>query len=168
VDGRLERWIVAHRVGFLDGAFVALTHAGGAGVVWLVAAAAVALLRGRRRVFVLVAVADLAAALAANGLQRAFAHHRPDVSRLVALPHSHSFPSGHATTSFACATVLAVLEPRLRAPALLLATAIAYSRLYVGVHFPGDVLAGAALGAAIGLLTSGAALRRGLRAPRAG
>jgi undecaprenyl-diphosphatase len=168
VDARLERWIVAHRVGFLDGVFVALTHAGSAGTVWLVAAAAVALLRGRPRVFVLVAAADLVAALAANGLQRAFGHHRPDVSRLVALPHTHSFPSGHATTSFACATVLAVLEPRLRIPALVLAAAIAYSRLYVGVHFPADVLAGAALGAAIGLLTTAGARRRGLRGLRGG
>jgi undecaprenyl-diphosphatase len=168
VDARLERWIVAHRVGFLDGAFVDLTHAGAAGIVWLVAAAAVALLRGRPRVFVLVAVADLAAGLAANGLQRAFGHRRPDVSRLVALPHSHSFPSGHATTSFACAAVLATLEPRLRAPAILLAAAIAYSRLYVGVHYPADVLAGAALGAAIGLLTTAAARRRGRPGLRAG
>lgn len=167
MDARLERWVVAHRVGFLDGVFVDLTHAGVAGIVWLVAAAVVALLRGRPRVFLLVAAADLTASLAANGLQRAFGHRRPDVSRLVPLPHSHSFPSGHASTSFACATVLAFLEPRLRIPAFLLAAAIAYSRLYVGVHYPGDVLAGAALGAAIGLLTSAAVRRRGRRGLRA-
>jgi undecaprenyl-diphosphatase len=133
-----------------------------------VAAATVALLRGRPRIFVLVAVADLVASVAANLLQRLFERQRPDVARLVALPHSHSFPSGHASTSFACATVLALLEPRLRVPALVLAAAIAFSRLYVGVHYPTDVLAGAVLGTATGLLTSAAARRRSLRALRAG
>ena len=127
-----------------------------------------ALLRGRPRIFVLVAVADLVASVAANLLQRLFERQRPDVARLVALPHSHSFPSGHASTSFACATVLALLEPRLRVPALVLAAAIAFSRLYVGVHYPTDVLAGAVLGTATGLLTSAAARRRSLRALRAG
>jgi undecaprenyl-diphosphatase len=133
-----------------------------------VAAATVAALRGRPRIFVLVAIADLAASVAANVLQRLFERRRPDVSRLLALPHSHSFPSGHASTSFACATVLALLEPRLRVPALLLAAAVAFSRLYVGVHYPTDVIAGAALGTATGLLTSAAARRRSPRAPRAG
>jgi undecaprenyl-diphosphatase len=147
---------------------VDLSLAGRAGIVWLVAAATVALLRGRPRVFVLVAVADLVAGVAATLLQRLFERGRPDVSRLLALPHSHSFPSGHASTSFACATVLAVLEPRLRVPALLLAAAIAFSRLYVGVHYPTDVLAGAALGSFTGLLTSAAARRRSPRGPRAG
>jgi undecaprenyl-diphosphatase len=128
----------------------------------------VALLRGRPRVFVLVAVADLVASAAANLLQRLVERPRPEVARLLALPHSHSFPSGHASTSFACATVLALLEPRLRAPALLLAAAIAFSRLYVGVHYPTDVLAGAALGGLIGLLTSAAARRRSPRGLRAG
>jgi undecaprenyl-diphosphatase len=159
---------VAHRVGLLNGVFVDLSQVGRAGIVWLVAAAVVALLRGRPRVFVLVAAADLVAAVAADALQHAFGHERPHVARLMALPHSHSFPSGHATTSFACATVLAVLEPKLRVPALLLAAAIAYSRLYVGVHYPADVLAGAALGAATGLLLTGGALHRGLRGLRAG
>ncbi len=116
----------------------------------------------------LVAVADLAGSLLANLLQRLFERHRPDVTRLLALPHSHSFPSGHATTSFACATVLGALEPRLRVPALLLAAAIAFSRLYVGVHYPTDVAAGAVLGTATGLLTIAAARRRSLRAPRGG
>jgi undecaprenyl-diphosphatase len=119
---------------------------------------------------VLTALADGAAHLVASLLQRAVGRHRPDVPHLVALPHSGSFPSGHATTAFACATVLAVLEPRLRVPAFLLAAAIAYSRLYLGVHYPLDVLAGALLGVAIatGLLWLAAALRRSRRGPRAG
>jgi undecaprenyl-diphosphatase len=73
-----------------------------------------------------------------------------DLNALVSLPSSASFPSGHAATSFAAAAALSVLVPRLRVPALVLAALVAISRVYLGVHFWVDVLAGAFLGAAIG------------------
>ena len=75
---------------------------------------------------------------------------------------TYSFPSGHATVSFACATTLALAVPRLTWPLFTLATLISFSRVYVGVHYPLDVLAGAALGVAIAiaLRTLAAALRR--------
>lgn len=86
----------------------------------------------------------------------------PEPATLVELPATFSFPSGHATVSFACATVLALAVPRLRWPLFALATLIAFSRVYVGVHYPFDVLAGAVLGVGIAtaLRTLGAALRR--------
>jgi undecaprenyl-diphosphatase len=73
-----------------------------------------------------------------------------DVSALVSLPSSASFPSGHAATSFAAAAALSVLVPRLRVPALILAALVGISRVYLGVHFWVDVLAGAVLGTAVG------------------
>ena len=92
---------------------------------------------------------------------------RPGVGRavpdeLLEAPSTYSFPSGHATVSFACATVLALAVPRLRWPLFTLAALIAFSRVYVGVHYPGDVLAGAVLGVllAIALRMLAAALRR--------
>ena len=61
-------------------------------------------------------------------------------------PSDWSFPSGHATASFAAAWALFRLAPKkVGVPALLLAILIALSRLYVGVHYPTDVLAGAAM-----------------------
>jgi undecaprenyl-diphosphatase len=85
-------------------------------------------------------------------------------------PHSGSFPSGHATIAFACATVIAWQVPRLAFPAFALAAAIAWSRVYVGVHWPLDVLGGAALGVlvATALLTLVEALRRSRREMRTG
>jgi len=65
---------------------------------------------------------------------------------LVHTPGTGAFPSGHASVSFACATVIAWASPRLALPAYVLAAAIAFSRVYVGVHWPLDVLGGAALG----------------------
>lgn len=95
-------------------------------------------------------------ALAATGLKEVVDRARPplgdvDVTAVVALPASPSFPSGHAATAFAAATVVAVLHPRLRIPALAIAALVALSRVYLGVHYWSDVTAGSALGVAIGL-----------------
>jgi undecaprenyl-diphosphatase len=86
----------------------------------------------------------------------------PDLAYVGDLPSSPSFPSGHAMTAFAAATAVAVLCPRLRVPALLIAVLVAVSRPYLGVHFWADVVVGAALGAAIGAASALAvrALRR--------
>jgi undecaprenyl-diphosphatase len=96
-------------------------------------------------------VADALGQLVSSLLKAAIPRARPHDHPLVAQPHTHSFPSGHATTSFACATVLALMLPRLRVPLFLLAAAISWSRVYVGVHWPLDVFAGAALGVGIGV-----------------
>lgn len=76
-------------------------------------------------------------------------------------PHlGYSFPSNHAANSFAAAAVLSSFQPVLAAPAFTIAALVAYSRVYVGVHFPFDVLAGSLLGFVIGWLV--ARLFRGL------
>jgi undecaprenyl-diphosphatase len=106
----------------------------------------------------LVVVLAFAAGDAVSGLiKQAVDRPRPpvdDPSRLdaaVAVPASPSFPSGHATTSFAAAAAVAILVPRLRVPAFALAALVGFSRIYLGVHFTVDVLCGAALGTLIGL-----------------
>jgi undecaprenyl-diphosphatase len=65
---------------------------------------------------------------------------------LVRVPHDPSFPSGHAATSFAAATMLSFAFPRFAPALLVLAAAVAFSRVYVGVHYPLDILGGAVLG----------------------
>jgi membrane-associated phospholipid phosphatase len=82
---------------------------------------------------------------------------------LVGVPGSPSFPSGHAMSAFAVAGAIALLAPRLRWPVLGLASLIAFSRVYLGVHFWIDVLAGAALGLAIGVGLAGTLHRSGRR-----
>jgi membrane-associated phospholipid phosphatase len=125
---------------------------------------------GRR--FPLAALAASVAFFVASGLNAALKalvdRSRPPESigldALVGVPGSPSFPSGHAMSAFAVAGAIALLAPRLRWPVLALAAAIAFSRVYLGVHFWIDVLVGVALGLAIGLLCA-AALRRSA-APR--
>jgi undecaprenyl-diphosphatase len=156
-----------------------------------VIALALAFLRRRPWIFGQVvlagAVADLTSYLLKLAIPRArpsTVYARPDP--LVHAPHDHSFPSGHAATSFACATTLTFFAPRLAPAFFVLAAAIAWSRVYVGVHYPLDVLGGACLGllvaAAVAViarrpLPSGAARalrsraggpRRSRRAPRRG
>jgi undecaprenyl-diphosphatase len=94
----------------------------------------------------------------------------PDPRPLVHLPHSGAFPSGHAASAFAAATVIAWASRRLAIPAYLLATLVAWSRVYVGVHWPLDVIGGAVLGTlvAIALLKLSAVRPQLLRAPREG
>ncbi|HSB39274.1 MAG TPA: phosphatase PAP2 family protein [Gaiellaceae bacterium] len=70
----------------------------------------------------------------------------PEPRPLVPVPHSGAFPSGHASAAFAAATVIAWASRPLAVPAFALAAAIAWSRVYVGVHWPLDVLGGALLG----------------------
>jgi undecaprenyl-diphosphatase len=123
--------------------------------VWLAIALFLAALWRRPSILVLVAAADLAADGLAYVFRDAIGRDRPPVvypepEALVRVPHQAAFPSGHAATAFACATVIAWAAPRLRIPAFVLAAAIAWSRVYVGVHWPLDVLGGAALGAAVG------------------
>ena len=109
----------------------------------------------------------LLADLAASGLKLATDRRRPDealdgIDVLVTAPSTGSFPSGHAATSFAAAVVLTVAVPALAPAFFVLAALVGLSRLYVGVHFPLDVLAGAALGAAVAtaLLLLARTLRR--------
>ena len=129
--------------------------------MWLALGLALALLRRSPRVFVLVLLADAAADGVASAIQAAVGERRPHgLHPLVSVPHSGSFPSGHTTTSFACATVLSSLAPKAAPLLVLLAAAIAYSRLYVAVHWPLDVAAGAVLGTLIALLLLAATRRR--------
>ncbi len=105
-----------------------------------------------------------AASLAAHVLKEAFDRDRPPVvdpglGSLASIPDNPSFPSGHSATAFAAATAVAIVSPRLRWPALAIAAAVAISRVYLRVHFPLDILAGAALGAGLGALCAFVTLR---------
>lgn len=111
--------------------------------------------RGDTRVGLLFAVLAVAATdqLSSSVAKSLFARARPfdvlpQVRQLVDA-HGYSFPSSHAANTFAAGTFLALRFPRWR-PVLVIPALVAYSRVYVGVHYPADVLGGALLGAGMG------------------
>ena len=160
----------------LNPVFEALSLVGSFGIVWLVLALAISGFSWSRPwLWTRVGATILIAESVSGALKAWIGRDRPPLSNpdpapLVDLPATHSFPSGHATVAFACATTLALAVPRLRIPLYVLAALIAFSRVYVGVHYPLDVLAGAVLGVGIAkaLRMLAGALRRSTPAPRRG
>ncbi len=162
MDYGILAWIAVHRASWLDGAMVALSAIGSGGTVWVMLSALTALLDRRRAMAAWQAVlAVLFAWCLSDGVVKPLVHRaRPDVrleaSQLVtSSPSSPSFPSAHAATAAAGASMLGAAWPPARAAFWLLAIAITASRLYLGVHYPSDVLAGLLLGWAVAWFVRG-------------
>jgi undecaprenyl-diphosphatase len=120
--------------------------------------------------FMAAAAATVAASLVVHLLKETFDRARPPeadpgLGSLTAIPDNPSFPSGHSATAFAAATAVAIMSPRLRPWALGIAAAVALSRVYLRVHFPLDVVAGALLGIGLGALCAVVALQVARRCP---
>jgi len=155
IDVALSELVVDLRWGPLTSVMLLLSATWVKNLAFALAAAG-ADLRRRRPPWsaVLVGLATLIAGVVANLLKPVFDRPRPfDAGlwpALGSLPSTGSMPSGHAATAFAAATALALLVPALRPAAYGLAALIGVSRVYLGVHYVSDVVAGALLGALIG------------------
>lgn len=137
-----------------EGAAKALALAGEWGAVWVAIGAVGAAVDAPRRERWLRGAAVAPAAVLVNYAVKVVARRqRPKLRGLPPLgsaPSTLSFPSAHATASFAAATAYGRVNPSTRLPFYGLATAISVTRPYLGMHYPTDVLAGAAFGLVIG------------------
>jgi undecaprenyl-diphosphatase len=137
----------------------ALGLAGEWGAVWVILGLGCAVLDGPRRERWARAAAVAPAAIAANfGVKLSVGRRRPRLRGLPPLagaPSELSFPSAHATSSLAAATALGRVSPPARGPLYGLAVAICLTRPYLGMHYPSDVAAGAAIGLLLGALWPG-------------
>jgi membrane-associated phospholipid phosphatase len=142
-----------------DGAMKALGMAGEWGAIWVAIGLVGGLADRERRVRWLRAAAVAPAAVGLNYLVKlGVRRDRPRLRRLPPLagaPSALSFPSAHATASLAAATAMGRVQPRARVPLYALAAAICVTRPYLGMHYPSDVLAGAALGVGLGVAWPG-------------
>jgi membrane-associated phospholipid phosphatase len=138
----------------LERAMAAYAWTGEWGRVWIVAALAGALADRRRRGRWLWAALGVPFTLTANFfLKRIVRRRRPrldGIEPVGRVPTTLSFPSAHAATSFAAATLIGAIVPPLRPLLFGAATLMAFSRPYLGVHYPSDVVAGAAVGTLLG------------------
>src|SRR4051794_15704751 len=148
----------------LDSAMARLSHAANYSRLSLAAAAVLAATggrRGRRAAGVGLASAGVTAAVVNLGMKPLGRRARPDravervpVARHVRMPSSTSFPSGHSATAFAFATGVGHVSAPAAIPLNALAALVAYSRVHTGVHYPGDVIAGALTGTVLAHLTA--------------
>ena len=147
LDRQTVEWLAGLHWQVVTPVMKGLTYAGGAGAIWIVIGV-VAAVRLRRPFVLVVLVVSLRLSAILDGvLKRAIGRQRPPladprVHPQIPVPHDPSMPSGHAMMAFTGAVFLAAVVPRFRWVLLALAAAIGLSRVYLGVHYPSDVLAG--------------------------
>ena len=148
-------WLQAHRTDWLDWLMIKLTAFGNAGIFWILLGFVQVFMVRTRRMGLSVLVSIVIGAVIGNLiLKNLIARERPcwidsQVVLLIENPKDFSFPSGHTMVSFEGAVSILMKNRRWGIAALALACLIAFSRLYLFVHFPTDILFGAALGTAI-------------------
>ncbi|WP_129840571.1 bifunctional phosphatase PAP2/diacylglycerol kinase family protein [Streptomyces sp. RFCAC02] len=162
LDRRVFERVAAANVPGVQAVLPRLSHAADHGRLWLGAAAALALTgdrRARRAAVRGVAALGIASLTTNTVIKYVARRHRPLIDavplarRLARQPHTSSFPSGHAASAAAFATGVALESRRHAAFVAPAAAAVAASRVYVGVHYPGDVVAGTVLGIGAALTT---------------
>ena len=157
-DWSILHWIQANlRCGALDAVLPKLTLLGEAGAIWIAVAVALLLTKKYRKYGICLSLALVAGLLICNvGLKNIVARPRPcwleAIDLLVKNPKDYSFPSGHTWSAVTGAWVATAANRKFGYVAIPLAIVLAFSRLYLFVHFPSDVLAGALLGALLGIL----------------
>ncbi len=141
---------------FFDFVMPAVSSLANGGIFWIALSVVLLLFRRTRKYGLTMALALIFGALVCNViLKPAVARIRPydlvgDIQLLIPRVSDFSFPSGHTTSSFAAASALIFSKARGRFAALALAVLIAFSRLYLYVHYPTDVLAGILIGLCAG------------------
>ena len=159
-------WIAEHlHCGFLDKVMPLITLLGDAGIFWIAIAVVLLFFPKTRKMGLSMGAALLLGVVICNIIMKpAFARIRPydyqlehfgkTIQLLVSTPHDFSFPSGHTIASFEAATAICIHNKKWGIAALVLACLIAFSRLYLYVHYPTDVWASVVLGIGFAFLGS--------------
>ncbi len=160
IDGGLLLLIQEYvRNPILDNIMIFITNLGNGGMIWIAATVILLIPKKTRKIGIMSAVALLGSLIINNNILKNIVQRpRPyvtftDLRILIPTPSEFSFPSGHTSSSFAAASVFYThLPKKIGVPAVILAGLIGLSRLYVGVHYPTDVIAGILMGIFLGYL----------------
>ena len=142
----------------LDGIMVLVSSLGNMGMVWVAISLLLLFRKKTRECGVMMLFSMLLCLILGNGvLKNAIGRSRPcwidsSVRLLIDMPKDYSFPSGHTMHGFTAALMIWFYNRRVGAAALILAGLIAFSRLYLFVHYPTDILAGFCIGTAMAML----------------
>lgn len=142
----------------LDKIMVGITSLGNAGLIWIAIGIFLLFIKKTRKCGALMLVSMLIGLILGNGiLKNLIARERPcwidqNIPLLIPNPHDFSFPSGHTLASFEAAVMIFLHNKKWGTISFILAILIAFSRMYLFVHFPTDIICGAALGALISIL----------------
>lgn len=143
---------------FADTFFKFVTTLGNGGAIWIITAIVLLCFKNTRKAGISLSISLIFCLVVGNlTLKPLIARPRPfdadlSIIPLIPKPTDFSFPSGHTLSSFAAATSLTLSFKRRGAYSFILATLIAFSRLYLMVHYPTDVLFGIILGTLLGFL----------------
>ena len=160
MEANILLWIQENlRADWLDPIMIGITYLGNAGIFWIALSILLLCLPRRRKLGLTCGASLIFDLLAVNlFIKKVVARVRPyevieGLTKIIGEQSDYSFPSGHTAASFAVATVLLMRAPKkLSVPMFVLACLISLSRLYVGVHYPTDILGGALIGALCGIL----------------
>ena len=136
----------------LDKIMIAITSLGNAGLIWIAIAVFLLFIRKTRKCGALMLVSMLLGLIIGNGvLKNLIARDRPcwidtNIPLLIPNPLDYSFPSGHTLASFEAAVMIFLHNKKWGTISFVLAIIIAFSRMYLFVHFPTDILGGMILG----------------------
>ena len=161
IDFKILDFIQEHfSCGFLNFLMPKITFLGNGGMIWITAAIIMIFFKKYRKTGITIGTGLSAGVIIGNVLlKNLIARERPcwindTVNMLISIPRDYSFPSGHTLSSFIAATIIMHHDKRMGIAAYVLASMIAFSRLYLYVHFPSDVLAGILIGIIIGIVSN--------------